>query len=71
MVCGLAVVTFVNWKSTLWTPLRVIFVKARISKTNRVPSNFLNVADHTVNLPESRTLYLGADSTLTAVALNK
>ena len=52
-------------------PEQVIFLKAMVSKTYRVPSHPLNVAGHAVNLPESRSLYKGADRTRTAVDLNK
>ena len=52
-------------------PERVIFLKAMVSKTYRVPSHLPNAAGHAVNLPESRSLYKGADRILTAVDLNK
>ena len=52
-------------------PELVIFLKATVSKTYRVPSHPLNAAGHAVNLPGSRSLYKGADRTLTAVDLNK
>ena len=52
-------------------PERVILLKATVSKTYRVPSHPPNAAGHAVNLPESRSLYKGADRTRTAVDLNK
>ena len=52
-------------------PERVILLKAMVSRTYRVPSHPLNAAGHAVNLPESRSLYKGADRILTAVDLNK
>nr|CRY97965.1 hypothetical protein [uncultured prokaryote] len=52
-------------------PERVIFLKATVRKTYRVPPRLPNAAGHAVNLPESRSLYKGADRILTAVDLNK
>ena len=52
-------------------PERVILLKATVRKTYRVLSHPLNAAGHAVNLPESCSLYKGADRTLTAVELNK
>ena len=52
-------------------PERVILLKAMVSKTYRVPSRPMNVAGYAVNLPESCSLYKGADRILTAVDHNK
>lgn len=70
MVCGLAVVTLVNWKAHHEPRMSNPFESAGKQNAS-CPFQSFDGSQDTVDLLERRTLYKSADRILTAVDLNK